>query len=249
MSATGDWRLKNFASADGMIVAVGQRDAVREGKFLVAVFQVRRERDDVAVKMNRLAVGGGFEPVRVAPAREPLQQFGVGQQQRGLVVGALAVRVVNPLDELPVPGREQFLFVGGADHEVHEVVQRARLFARARAEQQKLHGEAETRRLLLIRLRLADHAQRGARRVQVQRRGRRQPVFQFPHQPQFLLGLLGAGKTVRAGVRLQFRRHGALGAQKQKRQFLQARLAGAASIFGHQSVAGKSRRESESFSK
>ena len=50
--------------------------------------------------------------------------------------------------------------------------------------------------------------------------------FQLLHQPQFLLGLLGAGEPVGAGVRLQFRRHGTLGAQKQKRQFFQPRLAG-----------------------
>ena len=40
-------------------------------------------------------------------------------------------------------------------------------------------------------------------------------------QALFLLGLLGAGEAFRAGVGLQFRRHGTFGAQKQKRQFLQ----------------------------
>ena len=105
-------------------------------------------------------------------------------------------------------------------------MQRARLFAGAGAEQQKLHGQPEARRFLLVRLRFADDAQGGARGVEVQWRGRREPVFQFLHQPQFLFGFLGAGKTVQAGVRLQFRRHGPLGAQKEERQFFQPGLAG-----------------------
>ena len=53
---------------------------MRERKFLLAILQMRRKRDDVAVKENRLAVGGGFEAVGVAPAREPLQQLGIGKQ-------------------------------------------------------------------------------------------------------------------------------------------------------------------------
>ena len=99
----------------GMIQAVRQQDAMREGKFLVAVFQMGRKRDNVAVKEQRLAVRGGFEAVGVPPACEPLEQFGVSQQQRRLVAGAFAVRVVNPLYELPVPRREQLLLMRGAD--------------------------------------------------------------------------------------------------------------------------------------
>src|ERR1019366_8186991 len=84
--------VEKFCVRDGMIFSTGQHDAMREGKFLVAVFQMRRKRDDVAVKVDRLAIRGGFEPVRVAPAREPLKQFGVGKEKRSLVTSALAVR-------------------------------------------------------------------------------------------------------------------------------------------------------------
>jgi len=69
-------------------------------------------------------------------------------------------------------------------------------------------------------------AQGRARRIEMQRRRRREPVFQLFHQPLFLLGLLSAGEPVQARVRLEFRRHGTLGAQEKKRQFLQPRLAG-----------------------
>ena len=196
---------------------------MRERKFLVAVVQMRREHGDLSLKPERLAVA--FEARRVPPAREPLQQFGVGQNQRVRAVGVVAVSVGNPLDELPVGGREKFLLVRGADDEVNQVAQRTRLFAGARAQQEKLHGEAVTRRFLLVRLRTADDAERGARRFEQRQGGRRQPVFEFPDEVLFLLGLLGPGKTVGAGVRLQFRRHGPLGAEKKKREFLQARLA------------------------
>ena len=71
--------VEKFRVGDGMLFAAGHRDAMGEGKFLVAVFEMGRERDDVAVEMHRFPVRGGFEPVGVAPAREPLQQFGIGK--------------------------------------------------------------------------------------------------------------------------------------------------------------------------
>ena len=167
-----------------------------------------------------------FQAGRVAPARQPLEQFGVGQNQRVRVAqGGIALRVGNPLDEFPVGRRKQLLLMGGADDEVNHFAERARLLAGARARQKELHGQAITRRLLLVRLQAADDAQDGARRVEQRHGGRRQPVFQFLHELLFLFGLLGLGKTVEAGVRLQFGRHGALGPQKQKGEFFQARLA------------------------
>ena len=179
-----------------MIFAAGQRDAVREGKFLRAVFEMRRQRDDVAVKEDRFSIRGGFEAIRIAPAREPLQKFGIGEQQRGGVVRAFAVRLIDPLDKFPIPRREQFLLVRGADNEINKVVQRARFFAGARAQQKKLNGEAVSRWFLFVRLRFADDAQRRARRVEVQRRGRRKPVLQFADELQFLFGFFGARKTI-----------------------------------------------------
>ena len=204
--------VEKFRVGHGMSLAAGQFDAVRERKFLVAVFEVRRERGNLAEKMERPAIA--FQPRDMPPARQPLEQFGVGQYQRVRAVVAMTVRVGKPLDEFPVGGRKQFLLVRGADDEVNQIPQRARLFAGARTQQQKLHGQTVARRLLLVRLHPADDAERGARRVEQRQRGRRQPVFEFLDEALFLLGLLGPGETVEAGVRLQFRRHGTFGAQK-----------------------------------
>ena len=158
--------VEKFRVGDGMIFSAGQIEAVRKGKLLVAVFQMRRERYDLTLKMQRLAVVRRFQPVRVAPACEPLQQFAVGQNHRVRAVVAIAVRVGDPLDEFPVGGRKQFLLMRRADDQVNHVVQRARLLARARARQKKLHGETMSRRLFVVRLHLANDAQRGARRVE-----------------------------------------------------------------------------------
>ena len=72
--------VEKFCVGNGMVFPAGQFEAVRERKFLVAIVQMRRERGDLAVKMQRLAVA--FQAGRVSPAREPLEQFGVGQNQR-----------------------------------------------------------------------------------------------------------------------------------------------------------------------
>ena len=58
--------VEKFRVGDGMVFAAGQREAVRERKLLVAVFEMRRERGDLAVKMKRLAVA--FEARRRGPS-------------------------------------------------------------------------------------------------------------------------------------------------------------------------------------
>ena len=206
--------IEKFCVGDGMIFAAGQCDAVRERKLLVAVFQMRRERDNLPVKLQRLAIVGEFEVRRVTPAREPLEQFRVRQNQHVRAVVAVAMRIGNPLDEFPVVRRKQFLLVRGANDEINHLAQRARLLARARARQKKLHREPVMRRFVLARLHAADNAERGARRIEQRQRGRSEPVFQFLHELHFLLGFLGLGKTVEARVHRQFRRHGTFRAQK-----------------------------------
>ena len=54
-----------------------------------------------------------------------------------------------------------------------------------------------------------------------------------------ITGFLGAGKTVEARVRLQFRRHGTLGAEEKKREFFEPRLAVGGEHFRPPIVRGK----------
>ena len=74
-------------------------------------------------------------------------------------------------------------------------------------------------------LRVAQDSQGGARRVQMTGRRRKQPVLQFLKHILFALGLLDLRKAASTGVREQFGRQWAAGAQEEQRQFLQARLA------------------------
>ena len=95
--------VEKFRVGNGMVFTAGQFNAVRERQFLVAVVEVRCERGNLAVKMERPAIA--FQAGRVPPAREPLEQFGVGQNQRVRVPQCgIAVRVGKPLDELPIGG-------------------------------------------------------------------------------------------------------------------------------------------------
>ena len=96
--------VEKFHAGNGIIFAAGQFDAVRERQFLVAVVEVLRERGNLAVKMERPAVA--FQAGRMPPARKPLEQFSVGQNQRVRAVVAIAMRVGEPLDEFPVAGRK-----------------------------------------------------------------------------------------------------------------------------------------------
>ena len=68
--------VEKFDYGHGVIFAVGQNDVVGERKLLVSIFKVRRQRGDLSVKVQWFAVA--FEAAGMAPARQPLQQFGVG---------------------------------------------------------------------------------------------------------------------------------------------------------------------------
>jgi hypothetical protein len=45
--------VEKFRVGDGMVFAAGQREAVRERKLLVAVVEMRRERGNLAVELQR----------------------------------------------------------------------------------------------------------------------------------------------------------------------------------------------------
>ena len=119
--------------------AVGQFEPVRERQIAAfAVFQVGRQFGDLPVELERFLVFGGFEPRAVAPMREPMHQFRVGQNQRVIAVLAVGMGVGEPLDEFPIVRRKEFLLVRGAGGQFDHVLQRAKFFAGARAQEVKL---------------------------------------------------------------------------------------------------------------
>ena len=123
-------------------------------------------------------------------------------------------------------GGNKFLLVRGADDEVNQVVQRARLFAGARARAGEIARRAGSATAPPRPAAVWQTTRSVARGVSSSGSAGGESQFSSSWTSLlFLLGLLGPGKAVGAGVRLQFRRHGTFGAQKQKRQFLQPRLA------------------------
>src|ERR1035441_7422628 len=129
----------------------------------------------------------------------------------------------QPLNELPIAGREQLLLVGRAQRQFDDLAQLPDLLARARAQQVQLNRQAVPSRLFLVGLRSADRAQEGPWGIKVRRLGREEPRFQLPHKLLFLRRLLHLGEPVEVRVNAQLSRQRAPGAQKHKSQFLQSR--------------------------
>ena len=158
-----------------------------------------------------------------------MQQLNFWQDQRLLCLlpscAFFAPVLRQPLNEFPICGRKQLLFMGSPGHQVEQLCQGLKLFSRARARQVKLDAKPEPPWLVFLRHCLANHSQSGARRIQMRGRGRGQPVLQVFNELPFLCRLLDLRKTGEIGIGRQFRRQGALGPQEKKSQFLQPGLA------------------------
>src|SRR5580765_7915679 len=122
-----------------------------EGKVTpFAVFEMGSEFGNLTVKLKRLLVQGGFEPGRVPPAREPVHQIHVRQNDCFVITLPALMRFREPLNEFPVGRWKELLFVRGTRGEFKNLRQRADLFAGARTNQVKLDGETEARWLVGI---------------------------------------------------------------------------------------------------
>ena len=150
---------------------------------------------------------GQFQPRRLPPARQPVQQLQVRQHQCRLTIVAAFVRLRQPLDELPIAGREQLLFVPRASRQLDDLAQGLDLLTGARAVQVKLHGQTMAPRVFLVGLRLADRPQKGARPIEVRRLGGEEPRLQLPDMLLFPSRLLHLGEPVEVGVGAQLGRH------------------------------------------
>ena len=200
------------------------RQPVGERQLLLAILQVRRQFGHLAMKLQRLrrpAAGGHFEPGRVTPARQPVQQLQVRQHHRFLPVAAAGVRFRQPLNEFPIAGRKEFLFVRRARRQLDDLSQLLHLLARARAQQVQLDSHAVARRLFLIGLWPANRPQERARRIEVRGFGREEPRLQLADKLLLLRGVLHLGEPVEVGVSAQLRRQRPLRPQKKERHLLQ----------------------------
>jgi len=186
---------------------------------------MRRQLRHLAFKLEETAARCQFQPRALAPTRQPLQQFKVGQYERLVAVRARRMGFREPLDEFPVRGLEQFLFMRRARRQFDDFRQGLVLFTRARTEQKKLDAQPAPRRMFVVRLRAAKDPQRRARGIQMHGRRGKEPALQLLDELLLLLRLLDLGEVVEIGVRQKLGRQGAVDAQKQEGELFQARLA------------------------
>ena len=209
----------------------------------VRQLQLMRERE---FGLHRLEVGGQLghftvesqirlfvaqpQPPAVAPSGQPLEQLNSDEQELIAIEFPGAIDLRQPLDELPVLMREEFLLVSRARGQFDDFGQTPALFAGSRTGQHEFDSQSAQIRLGVQGTHVALDAQPGAGRVQVHRRRRQQPVFQLLDQFLFLLGLLELFKPLEVGVRRQFGWERAPGAHEQQCRLFQPRLA----LRGHQ---------------
>src|SRR5215204_5699857 len=67
---------------------IRQGDAMGEREFLVAVFEERRQRNNLAMELEVTVIE--FQAPRQTPAGEPLQKIETGELERTVVVGAVS---------------------------------------------------------------------------------------------------------------------------------------------------------------
>jgi len=237
--------LKNFASAMECFHPPGIFQAVRERQFLVAVVKVRRERGNLAVKMERLA----------SHSRR-------GECPSARAIGAARRRTTPACPRHHCgggacrPAIEWNSQIGGRKYSCSCVARTTRsissrsvrAFSPVRGAAKEIArpgGDATAPRRPAARGKRRA-AWRAACRAAAGRAAR--ASFEFFDEVLFLLGLLGRAKR-RAGMHLQFGRHGTLARETKTRCSSRRALPWAFSKRGHQFVSGKSRRESDQFSK
>src|SRR5258706_16250690 len=106
------------------------------------------------------------------------------------------MRFRQPLDEFPISRRKKFLFVRGARGQFDHFPGAFDFLASARTAEMKTDGQTMTRWILRIRLRMAKHPQRGARRIKVRGLRREEPLFEVLYDFLLLGSLLNLRKTI-----------------------------------------------------
>ena len=129
------------------------------------------------------------------------------------------------MDQLPILGREEFLFVRRTGHKIENLLQGTVPFAGAGTVQAQVNLERVQVGMSFHQKRFADQFEAGTRRIQVHRHRRNEPVFDFFDELLFLFVLLDGGKALKIGVRLELGRDGSIGPEKEHGDFFETFLA------------------------
>ena len=132
---------------------------------------------------------------------------------------------MQPVDHLPVFGREEFGFVSRTSAQVAQVRNKALFLAGAGTEQEEMNGQTPLIGVLVFPLRLTNDPQGRTRRVQMRVVGREEPVLQLLNEAGLLLSLFDGRKLFEVGVLEQFGRQRPIVSQEQHGHFLQTGFA------------------------
>jgi len=174
-----------------------------------------------------------------APAKEPAEEFDALDEE-GVGHGfAVAVIFREPTDQLPVLGREEFLFLGGSEGEFDDFLEGAVLFSGAAAD----HVEREHQAALAVggiaTAGFAKDPEAGAWGVEMIGGRGEEPTFEVGDKLLITFGLLLEGETFKVGVPDEFGGQGAIGAEEEVSGFFEAALALGAHEFGPPVIAGE----------
>ncbi len=201
----------------GVFLPGGQPEALGERQLPVPVLQMGNQLRQLATKHHVVGLAVPLQTGPMSPASQPLEQLQPPQEERGLGRRPLAVLLGQPLDESPIRRGEQLLFVDGAGGEFDEFGQRARLLARARAEEGEVQGQVVEAGLLGQRHQAGDHPQVSPRGIQMGGGGGQEPMLQVAEPLLLGLGLLDFGQAAEVGVAGQLGGQRAAGAQEEQR--------------------------------
>ena len=203
-------------------LAARQPELLEKSELGVAVLEGGHQFGKLPREEHIIRLTGPLEPGRVAPARQPLEQFDSLQAQRLPRQFAPGVNRFQPFDARPIPRRKQLLLLRRARGQIDQVGHGPQLLARARPKHQELQTEVVQPRLVFPGECPGEDAQMRARGIEVVWGGRQQPVFDRLDAILLALHLFELGQAGQVRVGGHFGRQRPAGAQEQQRGFLNA---------------------------
>ena len=143
----------------GLIHPIGQRQHMSKTHLTLDGLQARLQFGHPSHKVEVGRLAQQLEPLSMGPLGQPGQQVRAVEQHE-LALGHLFRPVpMQPVDHLPVFGREEFGLVGRTGAQVAQVGDEALLLAGAGTEQEKMDGQAPLVGILVVPLRFTNDPQ------------------------------------------------------------------------------------------
>lgn len=205
--------------------AVGELQIMREREVFSFGSEVGHEFGHLTAENEGAGRIAQFEAIGIAPAGEPFEKGGAGDDDGVTRLAGFAVKVSDPLNAIPIDGGEKFLFVRGAGAEVEEFGDGALFFTGAGAIDVEFHLEVMEGTAFGTWFRGANDAEGSARSVEVKLLRGEQPFLELSDEFFLLLGGFDFGEALEVGVRHQLAGERTVVFEEKKGGLFQARFA------------------------